>query len=297
MNKNEYLSVIEKLNEEIICLKSSKEYQLGSKISKKKSLLKTLNMVKIHFKMKKYNHPEPEKNTYKVLNDISLENKKIAVYTSIVGGYDDIKEPLITSSNCDYFLFTDQEVNSTIWKVKKISKEIEKLKNATKINRYFKMNPHLLFPDYDYAIYIDGSILIVSDITEFINCMNLEYGLAFHKHRYRKCIYEEIEACQILKKGNYKKLKEQGKRYLTEKFPKNFGMLECGIIVSDLKNKKSKEILEKWYEEFLESESLRDQISLPYVLWKENILPTYLSTLGDNIYKNNKIRIETTHKR
>ena len=35
---------------------------------------------------------------------------------------------------------------------------------------------------------------------------------------------------------------------------------------------------------------MRDQLSLPYTLWKNNIKMNILTTLGDNVYKNPKIR-------
>ena len=41
--------------------------------------------------------------------------------------------------------------------------------------------------------------------------------------------------------------------------------------------------------EFVESGSLRDQISLPYVLWKNNINIKQVSTLGNNVYQNSKL--------
>ncbi len=297
MKKDEYIEAIEKLNREVLELTSSKEYTLGKKILELKSGKNIISKLITYIKVKKYNHPEPQINTYKEMNHVDLKNKKLVIYMVLVGNYDNIKDPLIMSENCDYVLFTDQNISSTIWKVKEIPESVLKLGNPTLINRYFKMHPHEFFNGYDYSIYLDSNNAIISELDDFIYRLNPKYGIAFHKHRYRYCIYEEVEVCRLLKKGNYKQLICQKKRYLKDKFPSGYGMLECGIIVCDLRKEMAKEIFKNWWNEFLESESMRDQIALPYILWKKDIKPEEIATLGDNRFKNEKIRIDREHIR
>ena len=50
-------------------------------------------------------------------------------------------------------------------------------------------------------------------------------------------------------------------------------------------------LLEKWWNEFYMSESLRDQLSLPYVLWKNGYSIDQVGTLGNNVYDNTKLQI------
>ena len=90
-------------------------------------------------------------------------------------------------------------------------------------------------------------------------------------------------------------MKKQMKRYKKEKFPKNFGMFECNMLISDLKNRKSEEIFNDWWEEYLSSESLRDQLALPYVLWKNNLQFCDIGIIGNNINENYLLKINT-HK-
>ena len=48
---------------------------------------------------------------------MDVEGKKIAVYTCIVGDYDELLEPVYVNPNIEYFAFTDQVVKSdSIWK-------------------------------------------------------------------------------------------------------------------------------------------------------------------------------------
>ena len=295
--EKEFIEKIEELNLEIINLKKSKEYQKGKDLIKLKNMLKNFKFVEIfnkfsnRKKMIKLNAHGELENDFK-FDFISDKKPKIVVYTAILGGYDDLKEPLLKLDNIDYVAFLDKNLNcETQWNIKSIPENIKELKNNTLINRYLKFHPSELFKDYDYAIYIDGNIKVISDLTSMTYSVNKEIGISLHKHQYRDCVYNEIEACKLLKKGNYKLLKEQVERYKAEGFPNNYGMLEGTVIVSDLNNDKATNLLNEWWEEFKNSESLRDQIALPYVLWRNNIRIDDVGNLGNNLYKNPKIRV------
>lgn len=290
---------IEELNLEIINLKKSQEYQKGKDLIKLKSMIKTFNFGEIFSKfvnrkkILKLNAHEEMENDFK-FNLTSNERPKIVVYTSILGGYDELKEPLLKLDNIDYVAFLEEKVDyETQWNIKRIPENIKKFENNTLINRYIKFHPSEIFKDdiYDYAIYIDGNIKVISDLTSMTYSINKDIGISLHRHQFRDCIYNEIEACRLLKKGNYKLLKEQVEGYKKEGFPNNYGMLEGTVIVSDLNSDKATNLLNNWWEEFKNSESLRDQIALPYILWKNNIKIDEVANLGNNLYKNPKIRV------
>ena len=69
-----------------------------------------------------------------------------------------------------------------------------------------------------------------------------------------------------------------------------FGLFECTIIVTDLHNNKGIELLDKWWNEFIKSESMRDQISLPYVIWKNGYSIDDIGNLGYNLKLNPKFK-------
>ena len=68
-------------------------------------------------------------------------------------------------------------------------------------------------------------------------------------------------------------------------------MLEATIIVTDLKNKVAKKLLNDWWDEFISTESLRDQISLQYIVWKNKLKIDDIGVLGNNLYRNPKFRV------
>lgn len=298
MDKSYIYEKIEELNLETIKLKTSKEYLIGKKILKIKEYIKELKIISLikkiieNKKLSKYSHIEVE-NNYKKTEVNIKSNPKIAVYTCVTGNYDKmILEPFIQVDNIDFYLFTDNfEQKSEYWIIKAIPKDIEKNYNNILKNRYLKMHPHELFNEYDYSIYIDGNVQVMTDLTDLVFSINKKVGVAMHKHQFRDCICDEIKVCKIKKKGNYNEMKKQVKKYIQEGFPKKFGMLEATIIVTDLKNKVAKKILDDWWNEFISTESLRDQISLQYIVWKNNLMIKDIAVLGNNLYRNPKFRV------
>lgn len=302
MEENYLIKKIEELNLEIIDLKESNEYLKGKTVIKFTNLIKKFKFITLFKainkkirkrKLKNYIDYEATENDF--VTNLDMNNKpKIVIYTCITGGYDKLISPFLKLENIDYVAFSDnKEDKNEDWTIREIPENIKELKNNILINRYLKFHPYELFEKerYDYAIYIDGNIKVVSDFTDMTYVVNEKTGLAMHRHYLRDNISNEIETCRILKKGNYKKLKEQVNRYKSEGFPDNFGMLECNVIVSDLKNEKGQLLLENWWKEFKNSESYRDQIALPYVIWKQGYKIEDVGNLGKNIRKNGKVRI------
>ena len=75
-----------------------------------------------------------------------------------------------------------------------------------------------------------------------------------------------------------------------EGMPEHFGMYEANIILSDLHNPESQKLLSAWWEEFLASESMRDQVALPYVIWKSGHRCEEVGFLGGSMFRNPKFK-------
>lgn len=225
-----------------------------------------------------------------------LKDKSIVIYTCILGGYDTLKEPLLEFDNVIYICYTDDVVkikkaDDTKWIIRQIPDDISEKYNGTLINRYLKMHPKELFPDTDYAIYVDGNIGIQSFLGAYLIKTNASTGIAIFSHSQRQCAYAEALVCISRKKGNRDAIEHQMALYKQEGFPKNYGMYECTIIASDLQNTDSGEVLDKWWKAFLQSKSYRDQLSLPYLMWKSGRKYTDIGLLGDNIFDDCRITV------
>lgn len=221
-----------------------------------------------------------------------VTSRKGVVYSCITNGYDVPKAPILVNETLDYILYTDAEERfDSVWKYKKI-KEIENTPGSNFANRYYKFNPFSLFPDYDYSIYVDGNVQVVSDVTGLYSIANESpLGIAMHKHFSKSCAYKDAKWCELNKRGKLTAIKEQVRRYRKEGFPEEYGLCEATIIVVDLHSPVAKKIMNVWWQEFCRTESGRDQISFPYVLWKMGYKISDVGCLGNDEYHNPKFII------
>lgn len=205
-------------------------------------------------------------NKYKMFYS-EKKNKKV-IYTCITGGYDSLIEPTKITSDYDYICFTDDNtLVSNTWIIKQLPKEVNNLDNARK-NRYVKTHPHVLLPEYETSIYIDGSITVIGDLNNFVKTCDLENNsIIVPKHPCRICLYKEGKACISIKKDTAEHINPQMARYKAEGFPENYGLTQNNIIVRKHNDENCIKVMEEWWQEILNG-SYRDQLSLMYVLWK-----------------------------
>lgn len=228
------------------------------------------------------------------------DDERIAVYTCVTGGYDYIREPLATEENCDYYLISDREYTGL-----KVFRQLSTKNlvpgtingNAEK-NRWCKMHGHKIFESYKYSIYMDGSVTLKRPISYYVDQIG-SAGIAIHKHPVRNCIYEEGLRLIISRIGNinYEAIRRQMLRYLKEGMQREYGLFECTMLVRDHTNFLSNQIMEQWFDEYIKGVK-RDQLSLTYILWKNNISYTDIGVLnhGGDIRENPDLILNMEHK-
>ena len=220
-----------------------------------------------------------------------FSEEKIAVYTAIFGPYDEIIEPLTVPDNCDFFIFTDQEIaKDSVWEKVEIDLEKYDLANKSDLikNRFVKMHSSLFFEEYKYSLYIDGNIKLMTDPTEFIDRMN-PYGVLFHNHYRVDCAYVETERCRIQGLGSDEEY-DRHIAYLQEQgLPRNYGFLECPVVFQEHHNPTAQKLMQEWWEELMQN-AKRDQINLPLVLYRNGIRTLELAGLGNDLYSNYAFR-------
>ena len=298
--ENQYIYAIEKLNMEYLeqINNVSSEYQIGYKILlvKKNFPFKLWRLYKNHRKWakidKKVAKLSKEFNEKLYWNDgEKLEGTKGVLYTCITGTYDKLFDPMLCIDGLEYVAFTDNPLlKKGKWKIWHIEKMEGASKNYT--NRYYKMHSTEFFKKEDYAIYVDGNVQVVSDVsTLYALAKNSKTGIAMHKHAERDCIFAEGQACIYHGRGNKKQIIAQLKSYKNHGMPEHFGMLEATIIVIDLHNTIAKKLMEDWWEQFSYWNSGRDQLAFSYVLWNNGYTLDDVGILGNNKFMNPKFRI------
>lgn len=196
------------------------------------------------------------------------------VYTCITNHYNKLMQPYCIDSEWDYICFTDCEelLRSNrvgVWKIRKIL--VNDL-DCSRINRWHKVNPHLVFPEYQESLYIDGNINIISRYI-YDTIGKAKSPMLFSRHFTRSCAYEEIRALLAshrISEENKKLLTMQRDIYDAASFPKNYGLSENNVIYRQHHTEVVKQVMTMWWK-WLCDFSSRDQASLAFVLWKNEI--------------------------
>jgi hypothetical protein len=222
-------------------------------------------------------------------------NKKV-VYTAIFGGYDELPDPQFIPEGWDFICFTDSNIKSNIWEVKKVPAIY---KDPTRNARKYKILPHRWFSNYEYSLWVDGNILIKNDINELIPEYLNKVNIAVHDHNQnqldpRNCVYQEAQAIFYFGKrnGNYKDdpniIQKQIQRYADEGYPSHNSLAVTMQLLRKHNKKDCIKIMEQWWEE-IKYGSKRDQLSFNYSIWKTNTSFVYFK--GDS--RNTKYFLHT----
>lgn len=267
------LKEILKKNQFIYNFLSNIKFQYLLKREKIKNFYCKLRIKKITSEYKKY-----KKN----------RKAKGVIYTCIIGNYDSLKTHKYIDFNWDYVCYTNNKnmKSDGIWEIKQL--EFDKLDN-TRNNRWHKLNPHILFSEYEKSIYIDGNIRINSK--DFFGLLKDEIFISTI-HPQRVCLYEEAEICKNARLEDKNVVDKQMEMIKKSAFPKNYGLYEANILYRRHNEEKIIKMDEEWWE-FVSKQAKRDQLSLTYVCWKNNI--PFKTFLDISFRKKNRYIEVTNH--
>lgn len=205
--------------------------------------------------------------------------KKIAVYTVITGMYD-MPKPVNPSfcEDADFFLFTDNIETSYNYKI--INVDACYGENAKIVSRRYKMLPHRYLPGYDYHIYLDGSIVLLSSPSSLIDKYMRQESIVTFKHFERQCIYEEAAVCYAVKLADPGAIFAQVRFLQDQGYPINNGLSETGVIIRKNTDQISS-LNELWWSIF-QLYPTRDQLSFNFCLWKKYMNCGYLDGTAYN---------------
>lgn len=92
---------------------------------------------------------------------------RVQVYTAIVGGHDPMRD--------DIHVFTDDLLGDPLLSA-----------------RFYKTCPHILFPDADWTVWIDGNVFLHVDPEVMVDRCWSSYGVFAHAHR--QTVRQEAQA-------------------------------------------------------------------------------------------------------
>lgn len=187
--------------------------------------------------------------------------KKLAVYTAIIGNYDKFHPP--SHGDYDLYLFSDTPRAAGWGKVKLVERKFE---DPTRDARRIKILSHEFLPEYEYTLWVDGSMRWQElDSDKLIKTWLDDRDLATVKHHERDCIYEEAAILMHYARDKAELIKEQVFRYRALGFPPGRGLAETRMVLR--RNVKAVSYFNDcWWNE-IKHGSRRDQVSFPVAAW------------------------------
>lgn len=155
------------------------------------------------------------------------------------------------------------------------------------------MLPFIYLPDYDYTLYVDGNIKMMDTITPMIKEMG-HHALGVHYHRTRDCIYDELVRVGYLRKADMKIAKRQIAAYKKQGYPRHHGLYENTILIRKHDDQATCQLMEAWWQEYVKYPT-RDQLSLPYIIWKLDFDKKKIHIMGMNLYHNPRFKKISSH--
>lgn len=192
-----------------------------------------------------------------------LEGKRIAIYTAIIGDYDQVHVPEVLLPGVDYVIFADQSM--TVPAGFSVRAPEYHAANPVRTARYVKLHPHHLLGDYDYAVWIDANILVLGDITDIIaDHIASQSAVGAVPHPERRSVYQEAAACLHYAKDDADAIREQVRRYDRLDFDCD-DLIESNFMMFDLRSPAIESFLASWWSE-IDGHSRRDQLSFNFAM-------------------------------
>lgn len=204
---------------------------------------------------------------------------KVALCTAITARKDSLKEQPFYDG-VDRIFFTDcpEAYVGTSWT---IHPACSLFTDPRRNSRAHKILAHQYLPEYDYSLWIDGSICLQTSPLELIDAYLMDADIAMFRHPTRCCLYVEAEGCANAGFDRRETFAAQVKHYRQAGYPPDNGLNECAVILRR-HNEQIARFNDAWWSEYCRH-SCRDQISLPYVAHRLGIRIAHLpGTAADN---------------
>lgn len=184
---------------------------------------------------------------------------KKAIFTVNIGNYDWPPIPPAGNYDWDKILFTDDDREQSFGWDRVIvvggNKERPDLES-----RKYKWLSHIFLDKYDLVCYFDGNIQILRDLP------NKPFRVV---HPKRRNVVQEALACAEYKhRWTEESINKQIRHFKEEGFPDNLGLFLNGFFIREHSKKENELCEEVW--KILNEYTSRDQIALPYAMWKLN---------------------------
>lgn len=193
---------------------------------------------------------------------------RVAIYTSTFSDYDILMSPLKTTPGCSYIALTDTPQSFTRhWRFRPLPDATRNMAQ-NEANRYCKLFPNRLLPEWDVSIYVDGNILILQDLSPLIKeFLESDADIALFPGQYDRTVAEEItltlERDKVRPERRNAALEQLS--YLRERGFDGLPITMNGVLFRRHDRPRLDELMEAWWND-INRFAMRDQFSLPGLL-------------------------------
>lgn len=177
--------------------------------------------------------------------------------------YDALHPPEDRDPACDYVIFENvpEETERAGWRVlPQVFDDPDYRRRA----RHHKALAHVLFPDAEWSLWLDGVYQPLVAPSELIRRYGEDADMVAHPHPRRQCLYRE--GIKVERKDRPGVIKAQLARYERAGMPHNAGLHATGAILRRHSERMAK-FNSLWWQE-IDQGSIRDQVSFDYVRWR-----------------------------
>lgn len=188
---------------------------------------------------------------------------KKSIFSVLIADYDQLNQAP-SYSDWDAILFTDKKPkDSKGWQIRVINIEL----SPEKESRKYKFLSHIYLSEYDLVCYMDANMILKKEPPSFP---------IWFFHPVRRKVFDECKVIERLNKANSEQIKRQYRFYLEAKFKDNQGLFQNGFFVRSNRDEAQNRLMELTFQ-IVQDFTHRDQIALPFAVWKTNTAPQGLN--------------------
>jgi hypothetical protein len=191
------------------------------------------------------------------------------VYTSVVDDFDLLRAPVVVEPQFEYVAFcggTDATIPPP-WQCRPLRR---RERNARMTARWHKLHPHLLFPNHDVSLYIDGNVRLNAPVSALIDQMSAAAPIALFRHAERDCTYAEAEIVKRYRLDDSAIVNAQMAYYRALGYPTRRGLHVSSVQIRQHNDPRLAALLDDWWQQ-VKIFSHRDQLSLDFMLMRHGI--------------------------
>lgn len=203
------------------------------------------------------------------------------VYTAIAGDYD-YPRKIPESMRCvDFICYCNSQATKRLaekngWIVRPIPIVSD---DPTRVCRDLKVRPYIYLPEYSASLWVDGTVQITNvAASELVNVLASKTLVATFKHPHSKSVHEEAHECKAAGKDDNNRIDDTLEYLSSQGFPELQPTYETCVMFRFHNEEPVKRAMDTWHE-MITNYSRRDQLSLGYSLWKNDLTSSFL--IGD----------------